>query len=319
MDEPGSRWTAAATSLLDAQRSRVPVAPLTTRAAGLTLQDAYRIQVAGVALRVGDGARVVGHKVGVTSAAMQEQMGVDEPDSGVLFEDMVLPGGSELDRADFLLPRVEAEIAFRLGSDLAGPDVTLAAAKAAVSEVFLALEVIDTRYDTSWRIALADSVADNASCARVVTGDMVCLDPAWDLAAEQARVERRQQRFADAYIELLEVLGHFGQWAQTVRPVADFGEPQHPLPAPEQQARVRTLVAAYGSPEVKDLYENYQKVIGSVQTVDRKIGLAMQPQQVGTDLAKSEPDLWDKLHQLRLAEREARSRLGTQVSLELSS
>jgi 2-keto-4-pentenoate hydratase len=183
MDEPGSRWTAAATSLLTAQRSRVPVAPLTAQPAGLTLQDAYRIQAAAVAFRVADGARVVGHKVGVTSRAMQEQMGADEPDSGVLLDDMVLPNGSELVRADFLLPRVEAEIAFRLGRDLAGPDVTLAAAQAAVSEVFLALEVIDTRF-TSWRIALADSVADNASCARVVTGGMVPLDPRWDLAAE---------------------------------------------------------------------------------------------------------------------------------------
>ena len=183
MDEPGRRWTAAATSLLTAQRCRVPLAPLTTQPAGLTLEDAYRIQAAAVAFRVADGARIVGHKVGVTSQAMQEQMGVDEPDSGVLLDDMVLPGGSELHRADFLLPRMEAEIAFRLGHDLAGPDVTLAAAKAAVSEVFLALEVIDTRF-TSWRIALADSVADNASCARVVTGNMVCLDPAWDLAAE---------------------------------------------------------------------------------------------------------------------------------------
>lgn len=174
-------------SLLGAQRRRVPVAPLTTRPAGLTLEDAYRIQEAVVASRVADGARVIGHKVGVTSRAMQEQMGVDEPDSGVLLDDMVLPNGGELRRADLLSPRVEAEIAFRLGRDLAGPDVTLAGVKAAVVEVFLALEVIDTRF-TGWRIALADSVADNASCARVVTGKMVALDPAWDLAAEQLTV-----------------------------------------------------------------------------------------------------------------------------------
>ncbi|MGW5682299.1 2-keto-4-pentenoate hydratase [Nonomuraea sp. NPDC003754] len=173
----------AAACLLAAERSRVPVAPLTAQPPGLTLREAYRIQAAAVARRVAGGARVVGHKVGVTSQAMQNQMGVDEPDSGVLLDDMVLPSGSELVRGDFLTPRVEAEIAFRLGHDLKGP-VTLEAAKEAVSQVFLALEVIDTRF-SSWRIALADSIADNASCARVVTGAMVPLDPAWDLAAEQ--------------------------------------------------------------------------------------------------------------------------------------
>ncbi|MEJ8657598.1 2-keto-4-pentenoate hydratase [Streptomyces sp. MS1.AVA.4] len=184
MDEQGQQWRFAAEALLAAERSRVPMAPLTTRLPGLSLEDAYRIQAAAVARRIAGGARVVGHKVGVTSRAMQEQMGVDEPDSGVLLDGMVLPSDSELVRSDFLSPRVEAEIAFRLGRDLQGPDVCVDAARDAVSEVFLALEVIDTRF-TSWRIALADSVADNASCARVVTGAMVPLDAVWDLAGEQ--------------------------------------------------------------------------------------------------------------------------------------
>lgn len=184
MGERGSRWSSAAAALLAAERSRIPVAPLTARPPGLTIEDAYRIQAVALSRRVARGARVVGHKVGVTSRAMQEQMGVDEPDSGVLLDDMVLPSGSELRRSDFLAPRVEAEIAFRLGRDLKGPGVTVEAARDAVAEAFLALEVIDTRF-SSWRIALADSIADNASCARVVTGTMVPLDHAWDLAAEQ--------------------------------------------------------------------------------------------------------------------------------------
>lgn len=185
MDERGSQWVPkAAEGLLVAERSRVPMAPLTAQTPGLTLQDAYRIQAAAVACRVAGGARVVGHKVGVTSRAMQEQMGVCEPDSGVLLDDMVLSSGSELARGELMQPRVEAEIAFRLGRGLEGPDVTREEARGAVSQVFLALEVIDTRF-TSWRIGLADSIADNASCARVVTGAMVPLDPVWDLAAEQ--------------------------------------------------------------------------------------------------------------------------------------
>jgi len=181
----GSQWIAnESASLLAAERSRIPVAPLTARRPGLSLEDAYRIQAAAVAHRVAAGARMVGHKVGVTSQAMQQQMGVDEPDSGVLLDDMVLPSGSELLMGDFMNPRVEAEIAFRLRRDLRGPEVDVEAARRAVSDVFLALEVIDTRF-TDWQIGLTDSVADNASCARVVMGAMVPLDPGWDLGAEQ--------------------------------------------------------------------------------------------------------------------------------------
>jgi 2-keto-4-pentenoate hydratase len=155
----GGQWIAdEATGLLAAERSRNPVAPLTARRPGLSLQDAYRIQAAGVACRVAAGARVVGHKVGVTSKAMQQQMRADEPDSGVLLDHMVLPSGSELLMGDFMNPRVEAEIAFRLGRDLRGPDVDVEDARRVVSDVFLALEVIDTRF-TDWQIALADSVA----------------------------------------------------------------------------------------------------------------------------------------------------------------
>ncbi|MET7718724.1 fumarylacetoacetate hydrolase family protein [Streptomyces sp. NPDC005407] len=184
MDERRVRWiNDEATALLAAERDRVPVAPLTERRPGLALEDTYLVQAAAVARRIAGGARVIGHKAGVTSKAMQEQMGVDEPDSGVLLDTMVLPSGSSLVRSELMQPRVEAEIAFRLGRDLAGPDVGLEAARSAVAGVFLALEVIDTRF-TGWQITVADSIADNASCARVVTGLMVPYDPDVDLAAE---------------------------------------------------------------------------------------------------------------------------------------
>src|SRR5260370_35376108 len=111
-----------------------------------------------VASRVSGGARVVGHKVGVSSLAMEQQMGVDEPDSGVLLEGMVLPSGSGLLMGELMSPRVEAEIAFRLGRDLAGPPVVGQAPRLAVSEVFLAPGVIHTRF-SDWRIQRADSSA----------------------------------------------------------------------------------------------------------------------------------------------------------------
>jgi 2-keto-4-pentenoate hydratase len=185
LDDQDYRWIAAtASALLTAECERTPIEALTARRPDLSLETAYRVQEAAVARQVAGGARVVGHKAGVTSPAMQEQMGVDEPDSGVLLDHMVLPAGSTMARCALMQPRVEAEIAFRLGCDLTGEDVGLEEAQAAVKEVSLALEVIDTRF-TSWRVTVADSIADNASCARVVTGPMVPLSADMDLAAEQ--------------------------------------------------------------------------------------------------------------------------------------
>jgi 2-keto-4-pentenoate hydratase len=184
MDDDDDRWIAGtASALLAAEYERVPIDALTVRKPDLSLETAYRVQAAVIGRRIAAGARVVGHKAGVTSKAMQKQMGVGEPDSGVLLDDMVQPTGSTLERSVLLRPRVEAEIAFRLGCDLAGPNVDLEEARAAVKEVFLALEVIDTRF-TSWRMTVADSIADNASCARVVTGPTVPLDSGMDLAGE---------------------------------------------------------------------------------------------------------------------------------------
>ncbi|MEU5583054.1 fumarylacetoacetate hydrolase family protein [Streptomyces huasconensis] len=184
MDESDDRWIAAtASALLAAEHENVPVEVLTRRLPGLRLETAYRVQAAIVARRIAAGARVVGHKAGATSKAIQEQAGVDEPDSGVLLDDMVLHTGSAMHRSVLMQPRVEAEVAFRLGSDLSGPGLALEEARAAVKEVFLALEVIDTRF-TDWQVTIADSIADNASCARVVTGPMVALEPDLDLAAE---------------------------------------------------------------------------------------------------------------------------------------
>ncbi|GGT54956.1 hydratase [Streptomyces kurssanovii] len=184
MDERQVQWiNDAAAALLAAERDRVPVAALTERRPGLALDDAYQVQAAAIARRIAGGAHVIGHKAGVTSRAMQEQMGVGEPDSGVLLDGMVLPSGSSLARGELMQPRVEAEIAFWLGRDLAGPDIALEVVRSAVSGVCLALEVIDTRF-TGWQITVADSIADNASCARVVTGPVVPFDPDMDLAAE---------------------------------------------------------------------------------------------------------------------------------------
>ena len=187
--KPPVDWiTEEALLLAEARRRRTPVTALSLRRPGVTLVDAYRIQAAGIVLPAPAGnpqrgQRPVGHKVGLTSEAMQLQMGVDEPDSGVLLDYMLVPDGGRLAASEFLAPRVEAEIAFRLGADLPG-GADRRVAQRAVAQVLLALEVIDTRYG-HWGIGLIDSVADNASCARVVTGLGVSPGTVEDLQGEQ--------------------------------------------------------------------------------------------------------------------------------------
>ncbi|WP_156893048.1 2-keto-4-pentenoate hydratase [Actinokineospora enzanensis] len=123
----------------------------------------------------------------MTLKAMQELARVDTPDSGVLLDGMVLPDGGRLSMGELMCSRVEAEIGFRFDRDLVGARVTARDVRNAVTEVMLALEVIDTRFE-DWRIGLVDSIVDNASSARVVTGPAVAFAPGWDLAAERVGV-----------------------------------------------------------------------------------------------------------------------------------
>lgn len=159
----------AADLLLTAYRTRQPVEPLVDKYPQLTLDDSYQIQLLQVAERVAAGARVVGHKVGLTSPAMQRQMNVDQPDFGHLLDDMFHLAQLPVPAGRYLQPRIEPEVAFVLRRDLAGPGVTAAEAAAAVDFVLPALEIIDSRI-RDWRIGLLDTVADNASSGGVVLG-----------------------------------------------------------------------------------------------------------------------------------------------------
>jgi 2-keto-4-pentenoate hydratase len=155
--------------LLGAYDSRTPVPPLTAGEPGLTVDDGYAIQLAQVAAWTAGGAKIKGHKVGLTSAAMQRQLGVDQPDFGHLTSTMFLAEGTTADIGRFLQPKAEPEIAFVLGKPLSGPGVTVAEGLAAVDFVLPALEIIDSRI-ADWKITLADTVADNASSGAVVLG-----------------------------------------------------------------------------------------------------------------------------------------------------
>ncbi|GAA0667520.1 fumarylacetoacetate hydrolase family protein [Streptomyces thermocarboxydovorans] len=159
----------AADLLLSAYETRVPMDPLVEKYDGLTLEDAYEIQLLQIRRRLAAGATVKGHKVGLSSPAMQRQMGVDQPDYGHLLDDMFWLEHLPIPADRFLQPRVEPEVAFVLKRPLKGPGVTVAEAAAAVDFVLPALELIDSRI-RDWKIGILDTISDNASSAGVVLG-----------------------------------------------------------------------------------------------------------------------------------------------------
>ena len=158
-----------AEELWEADRTAKPVAPLTDRHPDLDIEDAYAIQTLNVDRRVEAGQRVIGRKVGLTSRPMQETLGVDEPDFGVLTDEMVVEDGDLIPMSRLVQPRVEAELAFVMERDLAGPGVSTATALGAIAGVLPAVEIVDSRV-ADWRIKLVDTVADNASSGLLVLG-----------------------------------------------------------------------------------------------------------------------------------------------------
>jgi 2-keto-4-pentenoate hydratase len=158
-----------AAGLADAERSRVPITPLTAAHPDIDVVDAYEIQLINIRARLDDGARVIGHKVGLSSEAMQKMMGVDEPDYGHLLADMEVFEDVPVDTARFLYPRVEVEVGFILADDLPGAGCTEDDVLAATAAFAPSIELIDTRI-RDWKIALCDTIADNASSAGWVLG-----------------------------------------------------------------------------------------------------------------------------------------------------
>ncbi|MBG0817894.1 2-keto-4-pentenoate hydratase [Planomonospora sp. ID82291] len=168
MLDPAER-AAAAALLRAAERDRAPIEPLTAAFPGVDVVDAYEIQLLNVRRRLAAGARVRGHKVGLSSEVMQRMMGVGEPDYGHLLDDMVLAEDVPIPAGAYCHPRVEVEIGYVLGAGLPGEGCTEADVLAATEYIVPSIELIDSRI-RDWRIGLADTVADNASSAGVVLG-----------------------------------------------------------------------------------------------------------------------------------------------------
>jgi len=162
-------YKSIAAELLAAEVNCQSISPLTTAYPDLTVEDAYRIQLSGIEMKLAQSHKVIGKKIGLTSRGMQQLLGVNEPDYGHLLENMLLLEGEPCRRDELLQPKVEGELAFILKNTLKGPGVTVADVYRATEGVIPAFEIVDSRIH-DWKIKLADTVADNASSARLVLG-----------------------------------------------------------------------------------------------------------------------------------------------------
>jgi 2-oxo-hept-3-ene-1,7-dioate hydratase len=175
-----------ARDLHDSERSRVQLEHFSKRFPGMTVEDGYAISRAWVAMEIAEGRQVRGHKIGLTSRAMQLASQITEPDYGLLLDDMVVRDGAELEAARFLVPRFEVELAFILARPLRGPGVTLFDVLNATDYVVPALELIDARIEQFDRETKAprkvlDTIADNAANAAIVLGGRPVRPDAMDL------------------------------------------------------------------------------------------------------------------------------------------
>jgi 2-keto-4-pentenoate hydratase len=187
---------ALAADLAQAERSREPIAPLTAAHPDIDVVDAYEIQLINIRQRVAEGARVVGHKVGLSSKAMQQMMGVDEPDYGHLLDEMEVFEDTPVKADRYLYPRVEVEVGFILAADLPGAECTEDDVLAATAALVPSIELIDTRI-TDWKIALCDTIADNASSAGFVLGEARVSPADIDVKAIDAVLTRNGEVIAE--------------------------------------------------------------------------------------------------------------------------
>jgi 2-keto-4-pentenoate hydratase len=158
-----------ATRLQEAEASRRPIDPIAVDIGAGQVDVAYAVQTEVTRRGIANGRRLVGRKIGLTSKAVQQQLGVDQPDYGALFADMEVVTGEAIDVSQLIQPRVEAEIALVLERDLSSQDLTLGELMRATAYAVPALEVVDSRI-RDWKITILDTVADNGSSARYVLG-----------------------------------------------------------------------------------------------------------------------------------------------------
>lgn len=155
--------------LRDAYSNRKAIAPLRDEIGIENIAFAYEIQAVNTNVKLSEGRRITGKKIGLTSLAVQKQLGVDQPDFGILFDDMEVLNGLSVSMSDLMQPKVEAEIAFVLGDNLIGDNLTSIDVMNAIDYALPAIEIVGSRIE-SWNIKITDTVADNASASHYVIG-----------------------------------------------------------------------------------------------------------------------------------------------------
>jgi 2-keto-4-pentenoate hydratase len=210
-----------AAALVAAERDQRPIPPLRESWPEIDVVDAYEIQLLNIRQRLAHGATVHGHKVGLSSRAMQEMMGVDEPDYGHLLSDMAVSSSRPVSAGRYCYPRVEVEVGFILGAPLPGADCTEQDVIDATEAVAPAIELIDSRI-LDWNIRIGDTIADNASSAGYVLGPDRVKPTDIDLRAIDARLIRNGEQVAEGRSDA--VLGNpVTAVAWLARKVASFG------------------------------------------------------------------------------------------------
>lgn len=159
----------AATLLLEAEKTKQAIKPLTVSYPDITVDEAYYIQLEQIHRKVEKGAVIVGKKIGATSKAIQQMFQVNQPDYGHLLDDMMFVEGETISLDQYVQPKVEFEIAFVLKKDLKGSNVTVLDVVEATDYIMPAIEIIDSRIE-NWQIQFEDTVADNGSSAGAVIG-----------------------------------------------------------------------------------------------------------------------------------------------------
>ena len=185
-------------ALYRALRDRKTIAPLIEQDASLTIDDAYKISLDFLSRRQKDGEKVIGKKIGVTSKAVQDMLGVHQPDFGFLTDWMYVEGDIDVDAKAMIAPRAEAEIAFFLKKSLNGPGVTIQDVLDATESIAPCFEIVDSRIQ-DWKISIVDTVADNASCGVYVVGEERIDPVGLDLPNLHVTVTKNGEPLSDGY------------------------------------------------------------------------------------------------------------------------
>jgi 2-keto-4-pentenoate hydratase len=197
-----------ARALSKAEKTRQPIAPLSAEHPEMTVADAYAVQMASVRTRVAGGTRIIGKKVGLTSRSMQRQIGVNEPDYGHLFSDMIRREGEPVSLSSLIQPKIESELAFVMAGSVRGPGVTVADVLQNTAAVMPSFELIDSRI-RDWQIKIQDTVADNGSSAVILLGSGYAPAVGIDLKHIGLVLEKNGELLATA--AGAEILGHPAQ------------------------------------------------------------------------------------------------------------